>query len=156
MKRILSILAVAWAATLPATPAWSHCQVPCGIYDDEVRFDVIDEDCATIEKAMTQIRELSADPAANMNQIVRWVATKEEHAQKVQDVVSAYFLTQRVSPVAAGGEGYEDYLKSLELCHGLLFNAMKCKQTLDASWVEKLRGANADYRSHYFKDHQHE
>ncbi len=38
---------------------YSHCQVPCGIYDDEARFGAIREHVATIEKSMNSINELS-------------------------------------------------------------------------------------------------
>jgi nickel superoxide dismutase len=42
---------------------------------------------------------------------VRWVTTKETHAQEIQDIVSAYFLTQRIKP--AEGDMEADYLQSL-------------------------------------------
>ena len=28
---------------------WAHCQIPCGIYTDEMRFKMIEEDITTIE-----------------------------------------------------------------------------------------------------------
>ena len=53
------------APTAP-TPALSspvpvaHCQVPCGIYGDLMRVQMIMEDAATIAKGMAQIEELGA------------------------------------------------------------------------------------------------
>ena len=75
----------------------AHCQIPCGIYDDILRIIHIKEDLKTIEKAMNQIKKLSGktDPKS-INQISRWVTTKEEHAQNIQDIISKYFLTQRI------------------------------------------------------------
>ena len=41
----------------------SHCQVPCGIFDDPVRVALLKEDAATVRKAMVQINELAEKPA---------------------------------------------------------------------------------------------
>ena len=132
----------------------AHCQVPCGIYDDEQRFAQIEEHLTTIEKAMNQITELSAAETPNWNQIVRWVTTKETHAQEIQDIVSAYFLTQRIKP--AEGDGAADYVKSLEMCHSLLVQAMKCKQTTDTANVGAARGTLTAFHALYFKDKTHD
>ena len=63
--------------TLSAVTAFSHCEIPCGIYGDEMRFAMMKEDIATIEKSMKQIVELSKQASPNHNQIVRWVQNKE-------------------------------------------------------------------------------
>ncbi|MCH5375396.1 MAG: superoxide dismutase, Ni, partial [Planctomycetes bacterium] len=71
-------------------PVSAHCEVPCGIYHDQLRFEQMLEDQTTIAKAMAQIGELTAkmddgaDPLS-VNQVVRWVTTKEDHATKTQD-----------------------------------------------------------------------
>ena len=36
-----------------------HCQVPCGIFDDPIRVELMKEDAATVRKAMVQISDLS-------------------------------------------------------------------------------------------------
>jgi len=77
----------------------SHCEVPCGIYDDELRVELIYEHISTIEKAIKQIEELEKEIPVNYNQMIRWVNTKEEHATKIQDIVNQYFMTQRVKAV---------------------------------------------------------
>ena len=41
-----------------ASLAWSHCQVPCGIYGDEARFEAIAEHIATVEKSIKQIEKI--------------------------------------------------------------------------------------------------
>lgn len=64
-----------------------HCQVPCGIYGDQMRIDMHMEDVATIRKGMAQMAVLESDAMGgnlNTNQIVRWVVTKEEHAAAIQ------------------------------------------------------------------------
>jgi len=70
---------------------FAHCEVPCGIYDDELRISLLYEHFITIEKAMTKIEELSNEEKPNYNQIVRWVNTKEEHANKIKDIAQKYF-----------------------------------------------------------------
>ena len=78
-----------------------HCQVPCGIFDDPKLVADVKEAVATIKKAMVQISELSATMTAlNINQITRWVNTKEEHASKIISLMSEYCLCQRVKPVS--------------------------------------------------------
>ena len=74
----------------------SHCEIPCGIYNDEARFTLLAEHITTIEKSMTQISTLSSDAEKNYNQIVRWINNKEEHSSKIVDIVTQYFLTQRI------------------------------------------------------------
>ena len=78
---------------------YGHCQVPCGSYDDAVRNVQIEEDIATIRKAMGMIKGLAGkSDAQSMNQMIRWVNTKDEHASRIQESVSSYFLAQRIKP----------------------------------------------------------
>jgi nickel superoxide dismutase len=116
-----------------------HCQVPCGIYDDEMRFEMMDEDIDTIEKSMKMITELSGEKNKNFNQIVRWVNTKEHHAEKLTETVTYYFMAQRLEPLNKTDKGYKEYLAKLTLWHKLLFYAMKSKQTTDLGYIEKMR-----------------
>lgn len=57
------------------------------------------EDAATIRKAMVQSSELHATMGSDithLNQVVRWITTKEQHAAKIITNVSEYCLCQRV------------------------------------------------------------
>ena len=133
-----TVLLLAWI-TLPALPAFSHCEIPCGIYGDEMRFAMMKEDIATIEKSMKQIVELSKQASSNQNQIVRWVQNKEHHADRIRDVAMQYFLAQRVKPVSSKGSAEQDaYLNKLKLLHEMIVTSMKCKQTTDLAHPEKL------------------
>ena len=130
---------------------FAHCQIPCGIYSDEMRFQMIEEDITTIEKSMQQIVELSGQSSINFNQLVRWITNKDEHAQKIQDVVNAYFLTQRIKPVdETDKQAYEEYAHKLALLHQMLFYAMKAKQTTDPDNVTKLRALLSEFHDAYF------
>ncbi len=134
-----------------APKAFSHCEVPCGIYDDQMRFAMIKEHITTIEKAMAQIEELSAQNSSNMNQIVRWVVNKEKHAEEIQHIVSQYFLTQRIKPsVKEETKANEIYFQKIALCHEILIYAMKAKQTTDPSHLEKLKSLLQKFEGVYF------
>lgn len=122
----------------------AHCEIPCGIYTDSMRIDMIEEDCKTIEKSMAEITALSADPAANANQLIRWVTNKEEHANKIQHIVTQYFMTQRIKPEDA------DYDRKLACLHQMLIEAMKTKQTTDPAHVAKIRELSATFSALYF------
>jgi nickel superoxide dismutase len=124
---------------------YAHCQMPCGIYDDQLRVELIREDATTIEKAMAEIE----DSATNDNQRVRWILTKEEHAEKVQEIVSSYFLTQRIKPDT------DHYAEKLAALHSILVEAMKCKQTTDVAHVSALREHLDTFTKLYFGDHEH-
>ena len=134
-----------------ASMAYSHCQIPCGIYDDQARFDMIAEHITTIEKSMNEIRKLSEQDKPNMNQIVRWVQNKEEHADELGHIVTYYFMAQRVKPTQkTEGKKYDEYVKKLTLLHKMLISSMQAKQTIDVANVEKLRSLLEEFRSLYF------
>ena len=133
-----------------------HCEVPCGIYGDSLRISLLYEHVATIEKGMNQINEISASDSPNYNQLVRWVMNKEHHAEEIQDIVSQYFLHQRIKlPNAmADGKARGMYTNKLANLHTILVNAMKAKQTTDTVYVENLRKAIHDFEHAYFGDHK--
>lgn len=124
----------------PQQPARAHCQVPCGIYDDAARISAMLEDATTIEKATRSIQDLGGShDVQSINQVTRWVITKEDHATHIIETVSAYFLTQKVKEVAPGAPAYPDYLNSLAVHHRVLRAAMKTKQSVDPANVKTLR-----------------
>ena len=70
-------------ALLPAVVS-AHCQIPCGIYDDDARVQAMLEDAQTVAKSARLIQELApAQDAQSRQQFVRWVNNKETHAQKI-------------------------------------------------------------------------
>jgi len=143
-----SILAVAVVAGIASSlfvgslrpQAFAHCEVPCGIYDDHARVVQMLEDTTTIGKATDQIIVLSEVPdPQSINQLGRWISTKEEHATRIQHTIAQYFLTQRVKPKAPGSAEWDDYAKRLAEHHAVMVAAMKTKQTVDPNAVEGLR-----------------
>ena len=136
--------------------AFGHCQVPCGIYNDEARFTLLSEQIATIEKSMKRIVSLSQAKKPDWNQIVRWVANKDEHADKFSNIVTYYFLAQRIKPVAVSDKaGRAAYLERLELLHRMMVTAMKCKQSTDLERVAELRVLLGKFRVEYLGEAGH-
>jgi nickel superoxide dismutase len=137
--------------TLMSQFLFSHCQVPCGIYDDQVRIKMIAEHITTMEKAMNRVIALSKESKPNYNQIVRWVVNKEKHAEELSDIVTYYFMTQRLKPVPkTDAKEYANYQEKLELLHHLLFYTMKAKQSTDLTTIEKLRELLKKFEEAYF------
>lgn len=135
---------------LSSQRAPGHCEIPCGIYDDPMRFTMWEEAITTVEKSMNEIARLSAEEKPNTNQIVRWVQNKEKHAQDIRDVAVQYFLAQRVKPVESGDSAaHRAYLRKLELLHGIIVHAMKAKQTTDLAHVKALRDLVRDFHDAY-------
>jgi nickel superoxide dismutase len=129
---------------LMASYASAHCEIPCGIYDDQMRIDMIAEHITTVEKSMKQIVELGGKTPTNHNQISRWVMNKEHHANELQHIVTQYFMTQRIK---LDTDKYSEKLASL---HKLLVYAMKCKQTTDLSHIATLRSVLKEFQGLYF------
>lgn len=149
-KRIIAVSVLTVVAIL-ASMAYSHCQIPCGIYGDQIRFDTITEHITTIEKSMKLITELSGQDKPNMNQVVRWVQNKEEHADEISHIVSYYFMAQRVKLPAEGDtKAQNEYIKKLTLLHRMLVYSMKAKQTTDLANVEQLKSSLNEFHKVYF------
>jgi nickel superoxide dismutase len=134
------LFAVAATSTVRA-----HCQIPCGIYDDQMRIHLMEEHVATIEKSMN---EINAKPETN--QAVRWVMNKEKHADELSEIVTYYFMAQRIKP------GCNDYALKLSQLHEMLVYSMKAKQTTDLANVEKLKELIHSFEHSYMGEgHQH-
>ena len=147
--RILHILAYAFAALLSASSLSAHCQVPCGIFSDELKFSELEEHVVTIEKSARLISELSAkeDLTANdYQQLVRWTTNKETHAQKIIDETANYFLAQRIKTDA------DHYAEKIEMLHHVIVHAMKTKQSAGEDATIKLIESIAAFKDLYL-DH---
>lgn len=160
MKKSRILLLSAIFTTILATSGFqakAHCEIPCGIYGDSTRIALIYEHISTIEKSMNKINELSKQDSPDYNQLVRWVVNKEEHAKKIQDIVSQYFLHQRVKPKTADDEkAYRKYVKQLESLHHILVFAMKSKQSTDLAIIDTLREKVHIFEHAYFGgSHKH-
>lgn len=148
-KLIAAIFVLGLVLTVPRV-AMTHCQVPCGIYDDNARVVAMQEDVATIKKAVTLLAELAGKgDVQSKQQFVRWVNTKEAHAQKIISTIGDYFLTQRVKAKQ------DDYVQRLKDHHAVIVGAMKAKQNASMESAEAL-GKAVDALLKYYPEHKHQ
>ena len=132
------------AKTATMTPPVPHCEVPCGIYSDQMRFEQMLEDTATIAKSIDNIAQVTESmkngsmTAKDVNQAARWVSTKESHATNTQHIIAQYFLTQRIK---ADNKAYQ---KQLATAHAVMVGAMKCKQDANPETAKALQKAIYD------------
>ena len=141
---VLAVLLVTYSPI-----SYSHCQIPCGIYDDHARVKTMLEDVATARKAVDLITELSKkSDVQSHNQIVRWVMSKESHAQNIISTISDYFLTQRVK------SKQKDYVERLKKHHAVIVTAMKVKQNADMTYVDALE-ESIEALLPYYPEHKH-
>ena len=112
LKNIVAFLTI----IIFSSVVYGHCQIPCGIFDDETRIELMKEHVVTIEKS---INELNKNP--NDNQKVRWILNKENHADELSDIVTYYFMAQRVK------ESSDSYQEKLNSLHKILVLSMKLK-----------------------------
>ncbi len=151
MQYVRNLISIIVLSTL----LYSHCQVPCGIYNDALRIHQLREHITTIEKAIIQINALSAaeSSALHNNQLVRWINTKEHHAKLIQDIVTDYFLAQRIKPQDADSPEWKKYVSMTTTLQQMLVAAMKCKQTVDSTRTESLSNLTAAFTDLYLDEH---
>jgi nickel superoxide dismutase len=157
MKGRMYVAAIALGLVALVSGVLAHCQIPCGIYDDDARLDALAEHITTIEKSMKQIVELSKAKELNQNQIVRWVVNKEKHAEMMDEILTYYFMAQRIKPAPEKEKAaYADYVKKLTLLHKMLVKTMKAKQSTDLGHVAELRELLRAFEQAYGrKRHKH-
>ena len=135
-----------------STQLYAHCQIPCGVYDDTMRVKMIEEHTLTILKSMNYIASNQND-LEQQNQVTRWIINKEEHAQEIQNIVSEYFLTQRIKLKDDSKESKELYHAQLAALHSILLDAMKCKQTVEQDNVNNGLNLITSFSEVYFDSH---
>ena len=146
-------LAAPVAKTIVQPAPVPHCEVPCGIYTDQLRFEQMLEDTKTITKAITSVNDIASGfqqgppDAKTINQMTRWINNKESHATNIQHTVAQYFLTQRIKA------DNESYTKQLTAAHKVMVSAMKCKQDSDSATAKTLQESIYDlYRAYEGKE----
>lgn len=143
MVRCSSILVLV-TLIITSSDAGAHCQIPCGIYDDHARVQMMREDITTIAKAVKQIQALARKrDAQSANQLARWVAAKDLHAERIIRSISDYYMAQKIKPVAAKKDRKANarYLQMLARHHAVMVAAMRCKQSARQGEVQALRRA---------------
>jgi len=116
---ILSIL-VLGSASLAA-----HCQMPCGIYHDEIAYDVLDQYVETVHKGISELLTMKFETPAERNQYVRWIIQKEKLSDEAAQTILKYFLQQKIAP------GEADTTAKVVAAHKMLSLLVAIKQTVD-------------------------
>jgi len=150
LKPFFSTLAIIAVLAAGSHRADAHCQVPCGIFADQLRFESMLEDQATIAKANVEVAKylkgMQDDPTAvAVNQTLRWVTTKEEHCVKIQETIAQYFMAQKIKP----GDDQDAYVKKLTTAHAVMQAAMKAKQDPSDEVAAALKEAIFDFYRAY-------
>ncbi|MCB1065867.1 MAG: hypothetical protein KDN20_23485 [Verrucomicrobiae bacterium] len=128
----------------------AHCQVPCGIFSDQHRFESMMEDYTTIAKANGELKKLTEELSGGVtplaiNQATRWVTTKEEHCHRIQETIASYFMAQRIKT----GDDAEAYVKKLTAAHAVMQAAMKARQDTSDEVAEALKTKIHDFYRAY-------
>ena len=123
-----------------------------GIFDDPAIVAEIKQAAETIRKSMVQSGELHAGLVAqttpqSLNQMIRWVMTKEEHCTKIITAISEYCLCQRVKKEVFASD--TDYVDALKAHHAVMQKAVKCKQSVDPADADALDHAIDDFSKMY-------
>lgn len=134
------IIPILFFGLILSTNAYSHCQIPCGIYDDEATFSKMFLDVETIKKSINGINSADTDK----NNIVRWVMNKEDHANNIKETAAEYFLAQRIK------EGTPKYQEKLESLHRIIVLSMKAKQKSDLEIANSLEAEIKNFKNLYF------
>lgn len=155
MKRIFTLTLLSLILTLNFTQKSSaHCEIPCGIYEDQTRISLIKEHITTIDKSIKVINDMTSKSSFDYNQLVRWIMNKEEHANKIQEIVTQYFMTQRIKYSDSMSDHDKDmYNQQLSLLHQMLVLSMKCKQSTDLKNTDDLLNAVEAFEAIYFHKH---
>jgi nickel superoxide dismutase len=112
----------------------AHCQMPCGIYHDNMVYDQIDQFVETVYKGITVLNDSKFSNSRERNECIRWVAEKESSCNNVAELILTYFLQQKIKP------GEADTVKRLTTAHNLLFLLVAIKQNTDIDTVKQFNG----------------
>ncbi|CCB85783.1 MULTISPECIES: superoxide dismutase [Ni] [Parachlamydia] len=115
------------------SPLYSHCQMPCGIYHDNMIYDQIDQYVETMVKGITVLTDNKFTTLHDKNEFVRWIMTKETESNKVSELITTYFLQQKIKP------DEEDSTKKVVMAHRLLFLIVGIKQNIDIKMVKNFQ-----------------
>lgn len=110
----------------------AHCQMPCGIYHDDMIYDQIDQFVETVYKGISVMNDSKFSTVKEKNEFIRWVMQKEKCCNEAADLILRYFLQQKIAV------GEDDTEKRLVSAHKLLFMLMAIKQNTDLDFVKQF------------------
>jgi nickel superoxide dismutase len=108
----------------------AHCQMPCGIYHDELVFNQIDQYIETMYKGITELNNSKFSTPFERNNFIRWVKLKDSASDEIANLITEYFLQQKIKPAEA------DTPKRLISAHKMLFELTAIKQNVNIKMIE--------------------
>jgi small subunit ribosomal protein S27Ae len=100
-----------------------------------------------VGEAIVSTKGLHGGDFLAMNQLVRWINTKEDHCAKIISTVAGYCLCQRVKKELFKSDS--DYADALKAHHSLMQCATKAKQAMGEAAYDALDHALADFAKMY-------
>jgi nickel superoxide dismutase len=110
----------------------AHCQLPCGIYHDDMVFDQIDQYAETMYKGISVLNQIKINNMHDQNEVIRWVLEKEKESNEIASLITIFFLQQKIKP------GEPETPKRLASAHKLLFLLVAIKQNTDLKFVKEF------------------
>lgn len=99
---------------LRAETAYAHCDIPCGIYDPHEAI-VAAQTCVRMNDLIAELPAKGLSDAEARNSFVRYVKTKEDHAERCKHEVRVIW-----------GDYFKDeHLKAVPDLHSLVWKIMK-------------------------------
>ena len=124
----------------PAKEVYAHCDIPCGIYTPEPALTA----AKTVIRMVERIQELKppsfpipdiTEAKGKINSLVRYIQTKEEHAQKCkQELLILWTDYFKPEHLAMFPDLHETFWKAAKLCS-------KNKQEVNMGVAQELLGA---------------
>ena len=116
----------------PFGVAHAHCDIPCGIYDPHDAIQAA-QTCIRMTELILETEDVSSLGARN--NLIRYVAAKEEHAKKAKDDILIIW-TDYFKP---------EHLEQYPNLHDLVWNACKLgsqvKQNVDMDAAEAFKAS---------------
>jgi len=144
MKKLCTLLAALGIFSQVMLNA--HCQMPCGIYHDEIAFDQIDQYIETMYKAISEINENKEQTPKDRTQLIRWVYQKEIQTDEAGALICTYFLQQKIKPDA------DDTTKKLICAHKLLFLLVQIKQNCDIKLIHDFMDEWSNFKLMFHRE----
>lgn len=110
----------------------AHCQMPCGIYHDDMIYDQMDQFVETVYKGISVMNDSKLSTIRDKNEFIRWVMQKEKCCNEAADLINRYFLQQKIKP------DEDDTVKRLVSAHKLLFMLTAIKQNADLDFIKQF------------------
>lgn len=125
---------------------YAHCQMPCGIYHDDMVYDIVDQYIETMYKGISVMTESKFSTPRERNEFIRWVNTKENSSDQVAEQILSYFLQQKIKP------GESDTAKKLESAHKLLFLLVQIKQNADIEVLNRFTEEWDSFKTQFHRE----